>query len=351
MKRIYQLFSLTVITGLLTLFVATNADAQRGGGGHGGGGGSHGGGGGGGFHGGGGGHPSGGGGRPSGGGFSGGGRPGGGGHAVSGPHTNNNIGAPSGNFGGRPNVVGGRNGYNRGAYAGGRPGYAQGRAGYYRPGGFYRGGVGYRGGYYRGPFRGGFYNRGGFYSRFYAPRLGFSIGILPFGYYPFYFGPDQYFYSDGYYYQYNDNQYTVVEPPVGAEITSLPSNAKSIVIDGQQYYEANGVYYLPITRDDGSQAYQIAGKDGQLTTGAGDDYQDDPNNQPDQNVQPQQQVQPQQGTNLPQPGDVVQALPPNCRKVNIDNETYYVDPAGIYYHLERDQYGQKVYRVTDVNQQ
>ncbi len=360
MKRIYQLFSFTVVAGLLSLFVATNADAQRGGGGHsgGGGGGSHGGGGG--FHGGGG-----------GGGFHGGGGfQGGGGHAAAAPSRGGGNFAPRSNYSGaRPGggyAQGGQGHYglNRGGYAGGRtgyagrPGYAGGRGGYYRPGagGYYHGG-GYRGGYYGG-FRGGYYNHGGFYGRYYAPRLGFSIGILPYGYYPFYFGPDQYFYSGGYYYQQNDNQYTVVEPPVGAEITSIPSNAQSIVIDGVQYYEANGVYYLPITRDDGTQAYQIAGKDGQLSTGAGSgDYQDDPNYQPDPNQnqgyvpqqQQQQQVQPQRGSNLPQPGDVVQALPPNCRKVKIDNEVYYVDPANVYYHQERDQYGQKVYRVTDVS--
>ena len=59
--------------------------------------------------------------------------------------------------------------------------------------------------------------------------------------YPFYYGDDQFFYSQVYFTTYNDNQYTVVEPPVGAEVTSLPDKAQSIVINGQQYFEENGV--------------------------------------------------------------------------------------------------------------
>ena len=369
MKRIYQIFTLTVITGLLTLFVANTADAQRGGGGNRGGGG-----GGGGFHGGGGGFSGGG---NHGGGFSGGGRPGGGsfqgggfnrggGQVMRAPSTQgynggNRGGFQSGGFnrgGGQVMRSPGTQGYggDRGRYAYGGGNRGPVTRGYY--GGGYRGGNGYYrpgyGGGFRGSvnigigggFRGGFYNHGGFYSRYYAPRLGFSLGILPYGYYPFYYGPDQYFYSGGYYYQYDNNQYTVVEPPVGAEVNSLPSNAQAINIDGQQYYEANGVYYMPITRDDGSTAYQIAGKDGQLSTGAGQqgDYQGDPNPQANQNYAPQN------NQNVLQPGDVVQALPPDTRKVKIDGQVYHVDPAGIYYHEERDQNGQKVYRVTDMSQ-
>jgi hypothetical protein len=90
---------------------------------------------------------------------------------------------------------------------------------------------------------------------------------LPFGYYPFYWGDYQYYYSDGLYYQYNDNQYTVVEPPVGASVNSLPSKAQAITINGEQYYESNGVYYRAVTKDDGTVVYEVAGKDGELNTG------------------------------------------------------------------------------------
>jgi hypothetical protein len=168
------------------------------------------------------------------------------------------------------------------------------------------------------------YNRG-YYNSYYGPRLGFSVGFLPYGYYPFYFDDYQYFYSGGLFYQYNDNQYTVVEPPVGAEITTLPSNAQSIVINGQQYYEVNGVYYEPITKDDGTLSYQVAGKDGELNTDNGQDADNAP-----------------QG---PQIGDIVSQLPPNCRKISINGEKLYLSQDGIYYKAQLDQDSNKVYKI------
>jgi hypothetical protein len=168
------------------------------------------------------------------------------------------------------------------------------------------------------------YNRG-YYGSYYAPRLGFSVGILPYGYYPFYYGDYQYFYSGGLFYQFDNDQYTVVEPPVGAEVTTLPSNAQSIVINGQQYYEADGVYYAPITKDDGTLSYQVAGKDGELNTA--DDQSVD--NTPA----------------APQIGDVVTQLPPNCRKISVNGTKLYLSPDGIYYQVQVDQNGTKTYKI------
>ena len=168
------------------------------------------------------------------------------------------------------------------------------------------------------------YNHG-YYGSYYAPRLGFSVGFLPFGYYPFWFDDDEYFYSQGLYYQYDNDEYTVVEPPVGAEVSTLPSNAQSIVINGQQFYEVNGVYYEPITKDDGTLSYQIAGKDGELNT-------DDQNNV--DNGPPPMQI-----------GDVVPNLPPNCRKININGEKLYLSEDGVYYKAIVDQNGNKSYKI------
>jgi hypothetical protein len=168
------------------------------------------------------------------------------------------------------------------------------------------------------------YNHG-YYGSYYAPRLGFSIGVLPYGYYPFYYGDYQYFYSGGLFYQYDNDQYTVVEPPVGAQVNTLPSNAQSIVINGQQYYEADGVYYVPITKDDGTLAYQVAGKDGELNTA--DDQSVD-------NTPP-----------APQIGDVVTQLPPNCRKISVNGTKLYLSPDGIYYQAQVDQNGTKTYKI------
>jgi hypothetical protein len=155
------------------------------------------------------------------------------------------------------------------------------------------------------------------------PRIGFTCAVLPYGYYPFYWGDYQYFYSDGLYYQYDNNQYTVVEPPVGAEIATLPEKAQSIVINGQQYYELNGVYYQPVTKDDGTVVYMIAGKDGELNT---NQVQDD---------QPQG----------PQMGDIVNQLPPDCRKIKVNGEKLYVSPDGVYYQEQVDANGIITYKI------
>jgi hypothetical protein len=172
--------------------------------------------------------------------------------------------------------------------------------------------------------RGYYHYYHGYYGTYYAPRLGFSIGFLPYGYYPFYYDDLEYFYSGGLFYQYDNNEYTVVEPPVGAEVNSLPSNAQSIMINGEQYYEANGVYYQPITKDDGSTSYQVAGKDGELNT-------NNPNGDMDQQ--------------LPQIGDIVQTLPANCRKISLNGEKYYVSEDGYYYQESRDSNNNKIYKI------
>lgn len=185
--------------------------------------------------------------------------------------------------------------------------------------------VGVRVGYL--PGRAYYHYNHGYYNSYYGPRLGFSVGFLPYGYYPFYFDDYQYFYSGGLFYQYEDNQYTVVEPPVGAEVTTLPSNAQSIIINGQQYYEVNGVYYEPITKDDGTLSYQVAGKDGELNTDGGD--QQDVDNAPAG----------------PQIGDIVDQLPPNCRKININGDKLYLSQDGVYYKAQLDQDNNKVYKI------
>lgn len=168
------------------------------------------------------------------------------------------------------------------------------------------------------------YNRG-YYGTYYRPRLGFAIGVLPYGYYPFYWGDYEYFYSDGLFYQYDNDEYTVVEPPVGAEVTSLPADAQSIVINGEQYYEENGVYYKPITKDDGTLVYEVAGKDGELNT----DSDNGGYNMPP----------------APQIGDVVQQLPQGSRRLNINGQLMYMSPDGIYYQAFADQSGNTYYKI------
>jgi hypothetical protein len=167
------------------------------------------------------------------------------------------------------------------------------------------------------------YNHG-YYTTYYLARLGYTCRVLPYGYYPFFWGDYQYFFCDGLYYTYADDQYTVVEPPLGAEVTSLPDNAQSIVINGQQYYECNGVYYQPVTKDDGSTVYMVAGKDGVLNT-----------DQSNQTAQPA----------APQLGDIVSQLPQDCRKLKINGDVLWVSPDGIYYKEMVDANGVKTYKI------
>ncbi|GAA4099877.1 hypothetical protein GCM10022392_25350 [Mucilaginibacter panaciglaebae] len=172
--------------------------------------------------------------------------------------------------------------------------------------------------------RGFYYRNRGYYRTYYTPRLGFSINILPRDYYPFYYGPYQYYYSEGLYYrQMEDNNYTVVEPPVGATIEKLPSNAQSIVINGMQYYELNGVYYQPVTRDDGTLVYQIAGKDGELNVDDAGGSQED----------------------LPQVGDLVDTLPEGCKILRLNGQKYYVSEEGYYFQDAVDTNGDKVFKI------
>jgi len=171
----------------------------------------------------------------------------------------------------------------------------------------------------------GYYNAHGYYNSFYAPHLGFRLNVLPYGYYPFYFGPYQYFYSDGLYYQYENNQYSVVEPPIGAAINTLPNNAQSIVINGIQYYELNGVYYQPITKDDGTVVYQVAGKDGELNTDGNGDMQ--------------------VAVPVLKIGDMFNSLPEGTRTININGQRLYVSPDDYYYQETRDNNNNKVYKI------
>jgi hypothetical protein len=172
--------------------------------------------------------------------------------------------------------------------------------------------------------RGFYYNNRDYYSTYYRPQLGFSLSVLPYGYYPFYFGSDHYYYSEGLYYrQLQDNSYSVVEPPLGATINKLPAKAQAIAINGMQYYELNGVYYQPITRDDGRLVYQIAGKDGELNTADVGTTQDD----------------------LPQVGDLVDNLPEGCKKIRLNHQKYYVSQEGYYFQDAIDSDGDKVFRI------
>lgn len=168
----------------------------------------------------------------------------------------------------------------------------------------------------------------GFHS-YYRPFLGISLSVLPFGYYPFYFGPNQFYYAGGFFYQQADNGYKVVVPPVGAQVPSIPSDAKAISINGQNYYEYKGVYYSTSVDANGKTVYVVAGKDGVLETGRNSDN----------NAGPLDDVGP-----MPQVGDIVNELPADTRDVVIKGVLYYVSDQGVYYEkiVEGDKVTYKV---------
>jgi hypothetical protein len=200
--------------------------------------------------------------------------------------------------------------YQRGSVYNGRPGRA------------YYGGL--RGNRYGRSFYGrgfGGYNRP--YYNYYRPFLGISIGVLPFGYYPFYYGANQFYYSGGLFYQQYENQYKVVVPPVGAEVPTLPSEAQEVVINGQTYFEYKGVYYTETANAEGKTVYVVAGKDGVLNTADGAINAD----------------------NIPQIGDVVAALPDGSRQVMLKGQKYYVSEDGVYFEEIVDANNTTTYKV------
>jgi hypothetical protein len=219
------------------------------------------------------------------------------------------------------------------AFRGGNRGYGVPGARNYA----YRGGRYGRGGFYGGPRYGGnrlgihgYYGHGfgrpyyGYYN-YYRPYLGFSLSVLPFGYYPFFYGDAQYYYSSGLYYRQYENEYKVVVPPVGAEVPELPKDAQEVTINGQTYYEYKGVYYSPVEKADGKTAYIISGKDGVLNTDNGE-------------------VNAGSGARL---GDMVEQLPENTREVTVRGEKLYVSEDGVYYEAVQD--GDKVtYKVVGI---
>ncbi|WP_367866450.1 DUF6515 family protein [Pedobacter sp. WC2423] len=211
---------------------------------------------------------------------------GGGGRSFHGPSR--------GSFGGGSVHIGVRTGY--------RTGY------HYRPGGW-----GFRRPYYA-------YHS---YRSFYRPYVGFGISVLPFGYYPFFYGNSQFYYSGGLFYRQYDDTYKVVVPPVGASVPSLPSDAQQVVINGQTYYEYKGVYYSESQDQDGKTIYIVAGKDGVLNTANGNDTTD----------------------NGPQIGDVVNELPEGYKEVMVKGNKYYVSDYGVYYEQIFGEDGKVSYKV------
>lgn len=209
-------------------------------------------------------------------------------------------------------------------------------------GGYYGHSGYYNGGYYN--FYPRYYYRPIYYSPFeyahYGPAFGYRLGILPFGYDPFFIGRDPYYYYDGIYYRpYNDGGYEVTQPPLGAIIKRLPSGAKATVINGQNYYELGGTFYQEGVNEKNKRQYVVVGTGGVINTVDTTQAPEEatlpaPNNnsaapQPQQFQQPQEFKQPAQPVQ-PQSAKIPQ-LPSNSKVVTINQQKYYLAPSGVYY--------------------
>ena len=262
-------------------------------------------------------------------------------------------------FGGGARISGGFHG----SFGGGNriasvPRYAPGRTfGGIRGGVAIRPNYGYRS-YYGRPYYGGFYRPYygfgyGAYYRSYYPSIGLRIGVLPFGFFSFNYGGYPYYYNnDGLFYRdYNGGGYEVVAPPVGALVPRLPRGTNEITIDGQQYFEKQGVYYQKVVDENGKKAYRVAGKDGVLNTDGNNaapqnDQQHYYNNDNDTAQQPDNNTA-QQQMSLPRVGDVVNSIPADSRKVTINGEKLFVSPDGVYYQ-EDNSGDNRIFKVVGV---
>ncbi len=158
----------------------------------------------------------------------------------------------------------------------------------------------------------------------YGPSFGVRINILPRGYYPFYVGPNPYYYNEGVYYRtYSGGGYEVIAPPLGATVKQLPAGAKVNVIDGVKYYELGGTYYQEEISDKNKLSYKVVGTDGVLNTD-----QEEQVNKPTAPVNNHTTVQ---DNAFPEIGTRFDKLPEGSKTVILKKEKYYLSPTGVYY--------------------
>lgn len=155
-----------------------------------------------------------------------------------------------------------------------------------------------------------------------VPPVGIHISTLPLGYRRVYVGPSLYYYYNGVFYLPKaDRRYEVVAPPLGADVDALPPGAKVTVIDGRKYYELNGTFYEELISSENQLYYKVVGTDGVLntTSAAGAEPAGE-----DPEVDAPAPVGPRMG-------DRLETLPAGAKQVVINGEKFYTSPAGYYY--------------------
>lgn len=183
------------------------------------------------------------------------------------------------------------------------------------------GGIPYR-------YQHGFFYRpmGGVLSLVFPP-VGIRLRTLPPGYRRVYVGPDPYYYYNGIYYRSRpDREFEVVAPPLGAEVHRLPPGAIVMVINGKKYYEMNGTYYEEIISEENVLYYRVVGTDGVLITTT-----DDESVNLEENDNGEDSLIHQEERDLLRLGDRLEQLPVDAKEVFIDGVKYYSTPSGYYY--------------------
>lgn len=111
-----------------------------------------------------------------------------------------------------------------------------------------------------------FHHNGYFYSlvgsnyTVIVPPVGLRVRMLPVGHKKILVAGVPHYYCMGAYYKQADSEYEIVNPPVGAVVADLPeNNVDEITIDGQSYYELDGMVYKTVDTNTGPQ-YEVVGK-------------------------------------------------------------------------------------------
>lgn len=105
-------------------------------------------------------------------------------------------------------------------------------------------------------------------SHYISPRfaLGFRFNLLPMGYLSINWGGNPYYYYNGSFMRNYNNYYEIVEAPIGAEVPSLPIDARPVVVNDIKYYEINGNFFKKVYHENGQTWYRVVGKNGRLET-------------------------------------------------------------------------------------
>jgi len=78
----------------------------------------------------------------------------------------------------------------------------------------------------------------------YYPVVGYSVSVLPPGYFSIGYRNGRYFFHGGVWFQPGPRGYVVVRPPIGVVVPVLPPAYTTVWATGVPYYYANDVYYV-----------------------------------------------------------------------------------------------------------